>query len=479
MKIARNGDAQAQLSLGRLYLSGGEGLAANDSAALHWLSLAAREGVPEADELIADSVAEDRAGSEVQRYIEPCERAAARGHAAGHCALGDIYAARADAGVDSGKAKAQYRAAAQAGHAPAARKLGLMLVQDARSETAGAAKEAAHWLQQAAAAGDRSAARNLGQLLWRNGDLEAVRWLEPEAEVGDLDAMYRLGETLCAQSAVAQVRRGVYWLERAARQGHALALWRYGRLHIKSFSTGPTGLPHSPLQACRLLERAAGAGASAAFWDLARIYEMPRFSRRNLGTARQYLEQAAGAGICEAELELGQRLSRHKNDRAAWLAAGRWLSSAAAKGSSAAIALRARIADSAPDWTPAALGRQEEILQSIRDVQPLVAARLELAARFGLSPREMLFINPLEVDREWCIEVDLSAHFKRTPWRLVIIETEAQRRALARACGAFLPADNADFDLSGLSTTGRARQLKAACLRLRADPALFVRGWVA
>lgn len=479
IKEARSGYAEAQLSLGNLYLVGGEGLAASNDAALHWLLLAARGGVADADRLIAEHVALDQAKSQLHECVEACERAAAQGHPAGYCALGDIYASSVSPSFDLGKTQAAYRRAAEAGHVAAARKLGLLLANGSLRDQTNASDEAIQWLQSAADAGDRPAAEALGTLLWRKGDLSATQWLEPEAQVGSLDAMYRLGELLCVQSSPEAAQRGAYWLERAARKGHALALWRYGRLHVKSFGVPGTGLPHSPLQASRLLERAAAAGVPQALWDLARIYEMPRFSRRNHGRAREYLEQAARAGVDGAELELGKRLSRYKNDRNAWIEAGRWLSRAAEKGSREAKDLLERIADRADDWPPDAVHRQDEILKAIRGEQPLVAARLELAARFGLSAREMLFIDALDIDRGWCVEIDLFRHFKRMPWRLVIIESARQRQAVERASEAFFLADGSDQDLTASSTMGRARQLATLCLRMALDPALFVKNWKA
>lgn len=479
MKGAKNGDGQAQVSLGKLYLSGGEGLAVNYEAALRWLLPAARGGFADADLLIADCVALDRAGFQIHRYMDACQRAAARGHSAGHCALGDIYSSRIDAAVDLGKAQAAYRVAAQAGHVAAARKLGLLLAQSSQLETTRPSEEAAHWLRSAAAAGDRLAAQSLGELLWRNGDCEAARWLELEAQRGDLEAMHRLGEILCSQPDAEKSRRGAFWLEKAARKGHPLALRRYGRLHVRSFNNAPSGLPNSPLKALSLLERAAAAGVSEALWDLARIYEMPRGSWSNIDKARQYLEQAANAGVREAELELGTRLSRRKNDRSAWIAAGNWLSRAAGKGSSEARAILERIADRAFDWPAATVRQQEDILTNTRDGHPIVAARLELAARFGLSTREMLFINPLDVDRVWGIEVDLSKHFTRMSWRLVIIESVEQRVALTRAREAFLAAEATSLDRTGLSTKNKVRRFKTICRRLSVDPSLFVRDWKA
>ncbi|MBE0612187.1 MAG: sel1 repeat family protein [Burkholderiales bacterium] len=479
IRDARSGDSEAQVNLGSLYLSGGEGLAASQEAALHWLLMAAREGCTDADRLIAESVANGRVKTQLKHCVGPCQRAANEGQPAGYCALGDIHASSNGTVVDLSKAQAAYRAAAEAGHIPAARKLGLLLAHELRSVTTRAGEEAAHWLRTAAVAGDALAAQGLAKLLWHNGDEAAAQWLEPDAQKGDPEAMYRLGDLLCRQPDAELSRRGADWLKRAVRKGHPQALWRYGRMHVKYLGNAPAGLPHSPLKASRLLERAAAAGVSEALWDLARVYEIPRFSRRDLGKAREYLEQAANAGICEAELELGKRLSRYKNDRDTRIAAGRWLSSAAAKGSSEAKALLESIADRAFDWPPATVIRQDEILGNIRDSFPLIAARLELAARFGLSAREMFFVEPETIDRGWSIEIDLYRHFKRMPWRLILIETEEQRQVITRVWAAFVSTDGSSVDLTAASTMGRARQLNAICARLGVDPSLFVYSWKA
>lgn len=56
VKAASRGDATAQLNLGRLYLEGGEGLGANSSAALHWLTRARKAGRTEAAGEIAEHI---------------------------------------------------------------------------------------------------------------------------------------------------------------------------------------------------------------------------------------------------------------------------------------------------------------------------------------------------------------------------------------------------------------------------------------
>ena len=349
IKTARSGDTEAKVSLGKLYLFGGEGLAANEKAALHWLSQAAHEGLAEANVLIAECVARGSAGNEIHHYKNACQQAAEQGHPAGFCALGDIYASPSDQVVDLERAREAYLKAAQSGHLGAATKLGLLLANEGEERLREASNEAARWLKLAADAGDQGAAQGLGKLLWRNGDCEAARWLEPDARRGSPEAMYCLGEILCRQGDRARAEQGVYWLEQAARNDHPLGLWLYGRMHVRQLGGSDSVLPHSPLQAARLLERAAAHGVSKALWDLARIYEMPRFSRRDPGRARQYLEQAAHAGVAEAQLELGRRLARYKNDHSAWITAGRWLSSAGEQGNEDAVALLERIADRAPD----------------------------------------------------------------------------------------------------------------------------------
>ena len=425
--------------------------------ALIWLSRAAKADIIEAASLIADRVALDCAGSAIHQYLEPCQRVAALGIASGHCALGKIYSSQISAADCLDKAEAAYRTAAQAGHIPAARELGMLLARQSKPDEGGRGNNARHWLQMAAVAGDQQAVRALAELLWRAGDREI----------------------LCNEADKEKAQRGAYWLERAVRKGHGRATWRYGRLHVRDFRSAPTGLPHSFVQASRLLERAAAAGVSEALWDLARIYKMEGFSRRDIHKARDYLEKAANAGICEAELELGKHLARYKNDRPMWIAAGRWLSRAAEAGLSEASVILERISTRAPDWPPAVVLKQTEILENIRDEHPIVAARLELAARFGLTARETLFINPLNADHGWCLEVDLCKYFKQKLWRLVTIDSADQRLALERACAAFLAPGKSNLDLRGLSTRTRAFQMEAILLPLLVDISWFVRNWKA
>lgn len=471
IKDARADSPLGQLNLGKLYLFGGEGLAANNDAALHWLTRAARAGMQEAALLVAECIPVERVGAKGKDYLSACQQAAALGSAAAHCGIGDILKLTNLHGAFDA-----YRVAAENGYVPAARKLGLLLIAHPELDY-GQGKGAKYWLTVAASAGDRQAIQGLADLLWRAGDIKAEKWLEAEAIAGETEAMYRLGELLYTQGKPEEINRAIYWLENAARKSHARALWRYGRLHVKAFSFVPTGLPHSPLQAARLLERAAALGVPEAIWDLARIHEIPGFSRRCLARAREYLERAAQAGVPEAELELGMRLAKYKNDRRAWLEAGAWLSRAAKRGSIEANVALMRISEHAPEWPADKIAEQEETLNTICTEHPIIAARLRLAACFGLSTREMLFIDPLDADRDWCLNVDLSMHFKYKPWRLVAIDSLRQRRAIEHTRATFLTTKASIFHLAGTTTRDRARKLESILTSLAITPSLFLRDW--
>lgn len=471
IKDARANNPLAQLNLGKLYLFGGEGLAANHDAALHWLSRAAQAGMQEAALLIAERIPVEHVGVKGTDYLSACRQAAALGSAAAHCNIGDSLAAtNLHAAFDA------YCVAAENGYVPAARKLALLLVAHPELDY-DQGKGAKYWLNIAAAAGDRQSIHALADLLWRAGDIKAEKWLEIEATSGETEAMYRLGELLYVQGKQEGGKRAAYWFEKAARKAHARALWRYGRLHVRLFSSTPTGLPHSPLQAARLLERAAALGVPEAIWDLARIYEMPGYSKRCLARAREYLERAARAGVLEAELELGRRLAKYKNDQRAWLDAGVWLSRAAERGSIEASVLLMRISDHAPEWPADRVVEQEKALGKICTDHPIIAARLGLAACFGLSTREMLFIDPIDAEQKWCLNVDLSKHFKYKPWRLVAIDTLRQRQALKHARETFLTTKASVLHLGGATTRDRARKLELILTSVVIAPSLFLRDW--
>ena len=81
------------------------------------------------------------------------------------------------------------------------------------------------------------------------------------------------------------------------------------------------------------------------------------------------------------------------------------------------------------------------------------------------------------MDHGWCVEIDLTPHFKRKCWRLIILDTTDQQLALERARQAFLTPGSTSLDVSAASPGGRARQLKTLCTHQGIDPGLFLQDW--
>lgn len=465
IKAARSGNTASRLALGRLYLSGGEGLAASQAAAFHWLAMAMDDGCAESAHDIATHI-QPAAAADLAAYARACRKAAENGSATAWRVLGELALQGHGMPADPEAALAAFRKAAAAGDKAAAGRLGAVLAD------LGGGGEACIWLERAAENGDAEAGRRLGELLWRAGDAAALPWLRTAASAGDMESACRLGEMLSGLEGETSPE-GIAWLERAAYKGHTRALWRYGRLYALRIGRHglkrPVGLPScSRKTAARLLERAAEAGIDEAWWDLSRLYSRPDFAGRDLARARQCLERGARSGVPAAQLALGERLAAHKGDLKSLLEAGRWLSYALQSGEAGAAPVLETLAGAAPPRAADLERRQEAVLAEIEAAHPAVAARLRLAACFGLDPREALFLDPGAADQGWCLLADVGKHFTYKPWRLVRIDAEAQRRALSCLRTAFADERIAATDLSG-SMRDRKRKLETLLRQFALD----------
>ncbi|MEH6433805.1 tetratricopeptide repeat protein [Massilia sp. DD77] len=213
-------------------------------------------------------------------------------------------------------------------------------------------------------------------------------------------------------------------------------------------------------KAIRWLTLAGEQGLAEAWYALSRIFIKPEFSQRNIADAQKYLERAAEMGYREAQLECGHnawraRRENENNDvRAAY-----WLQKAAAQGSSEAGALLARIAPrpATPLYTEtgallaARTGAARSVLQQ---AHPLLSARLELAALFGLTRAEALLLDVKAADQGHCLVIDIRASYGRSKRRLVLVEPGAERLALDRIVRMF---DHVDCGPSGPEGNYRQR----------------------
>ena len=435
---ARSGDPGCQLKLGKLYLAGGAGLPCSPPTALHWLSRAAAAGIDEAWLLIGRHIPWQYASHHRTELLHWYARASEAGIVQAALTLGQLVlqepvvtqtalcqcarraldgAARAGS-VEAGELLAKLRLAVtepeplpvvvpagDAVEAPGEATLPLAeALPLARVLLAQAPADCAAW---AGAAADARLLARCAEALAHDGDSggEAQRMRELAATAGDRHAQLALG------------------LQLARIDADGMRL--------------PHGCPASFKRAVRWLTRAGEQGLAEAWFALSRIYVKPEFSQRCVGEAQACMERAAALGHGGAQLECGlqawrMRRSSDRND----VKAAYWLQKAAAQHCAQAAEVLARIAP-APDRTGWAVPLLPLLTRELASSQPLLAARIELAALFGLTRAEALLLDVKAADQGHCLVVDIRASYGRGRRRLVLVQTARQRQALDRIARQF------------------------------------------
>jgi len=485
---ARSGNAAAQLSLGERYLFGSSGLPRSLPTALHWLDRAARQDCASAWELIGNHVPLELARQSPAPVLQWYERAwragvARAGLVYAQLALGPRCPA-APSGADASDVVQALETAAQAGFPEAqwmlAQRQGHAAAPSGASSTAplGAAN-AAPWLQRAAEGGVAEARFALLEEAWAAQEWPLYLARSLPAARALLDAANKLGRAAprLAPAEVTMVSRcarllseGVafdvagctgpdevhrLWELAAAEQdAHAqlaLGLW-WARMGIDGRRDEALAGAANFKKAIRWLEQAGEQGLAQAWFALSRIYMKPEFSQRNIADAQGFLERAATMGYREAQFECGNLAWRARRDHAGNdVLAVFWLQKAAAQGCEHAAAMLDKIAPrcDGPLFT------ETGALAARRDltiVQPLLAARLALAALFQLTRAEALLLDVKAADRGHCLVVDIRASYGRSKRRLVQINP-VQRQRFDQILSVF-----GDIDTGPAGPEGNYRQ---------------------
>lgn len=477
IRAARAGQAEAQLTLGKRYLFGGNGLPQSLGTAFHWLERAARQGLADAWMLIAQHIPYEV----VKPLAKPQEAALwyERAFDAGLSKAGLVFArlvlgnvAQISAELKK-KAIAALEAVAREGNADAQWLLAQQAVtseqpggqQPLPAEPAGApaaaTEQVRQWTQRAADAGIEQAQHALADAAWRQSDISGFRLrAQPLA-----DALLRQYESLLAQlnapadmlssslgtqnivllARLAQVHlqdkrpdllHAQQLLELAALASERDAQLALGLLYARMDDEGErrfSGLGSANYKkAIRWLTLAGEQGLAAAWYALSRIYLKPEFSQRNLSDVQHYLERAAEMGHVVAQLECGMAAWRNRREDAGNdVRALYWLQKAASQGSAPAQALLVKVADRpvAQAW---ALAARHQLTRELTNAYPFLAARIELAVLFGLSRPEALLLDLKQADCGHCLMVDIRAQYARSKRRLVLVDTGEERGALNR-----------------------------------------------
>lgn len=424
LRRAREGNVDAQLAAGKLYLEGGEGLCRSLETAFYWLRAAAAKGNAEAQSLIGRSIPESsvKRPAAVAAYYEAASRG---GSTNADVTLSDWLLAGHISGDHSRAYELLHRAAA-AHDRKAQLRLAVLLEKGAFGT--GRDDEALHWYQEAALGGSRAAALALCNYHWARDDLAAAPWIERVGDVADAEHTYRKAVLLLGRG---DCQSASSLLERAAESGHPAAQLYFGLLHA-SAAQKISGVPRNLKKAAFWLEKASRAGLAQATFELYRLFRRREFSLRNIADAQRHLKAAAEQGHAEAQFLCGVASLRDPLSHDADVAAATWFSRASRQGHAEAcgvVALLYRRGDAA---FPATGREPAELIRLLGRSRIAVAARLEVALAFRLSMAEMLLFDPEEADRGECLVIDVRKALPRAKRRILLVENESERALLDR-----------------------------------------------
>jgi uncharacterized protein len=489
LREARAGRVSQQLILGKYYLFGGAGLKRNPLSALHWLQRAASRDEAEAWLLIGRHI-----DFEMLRPVpEPMalciwyERATDAGVVEASLTWARLELAHraqrhgTPAPALPDKLLRALEQAAQAGVVAAQWLLAQALKRAADATGRAIDSAALKWATRAAANGVAQAQRALADYAWAQQDHAAfLGWALPVARAlaatsGDTVGVQRLDEqdaaflTRCAQALSENASRNLpqkagadeqlrFW-QLAAQAGDkqaqlALGMW-FANMNHRCEREPASNRKSNYRKALQWLTLAGQQGVGKAWYALYKIFTRPdtNFSQADTAQAQPYLQRAAEAGECAAQLELGRRHARSARQKGVLDAsAAYWLQKAAAQGDAEAQALLPGVAGRAVEaaW---ALQAQRQLTHEMLQTHPLLAARIKLAALFGLSLPEALLLDVNAADQGHCLLVDVRYLHSRCKPRLILVESAQERLALDQIGLQF-----AHFDCSVTGPEGNYRQ---------------------
>jgi uncharacterized protein len=207
------------------------------------------------------------------------------------------------------------------------------------------------------------------------------------------------------------------------------------------------------------LELAAKDGDRDAWFALGEIYRRPQFSGYNATESDRCFDRAADLGHAQAQFRKGANLWRKReklDEKVKGLQASYWVWQAQQQGVGEARELLAKILESYPkpatnDWHDLALLAEQAINRhaeyKIEYEWLLLCHRLIIANQFHFSKAELLLADIAQLQHEHCVVVDVRWELPKILPRLIQIETIGQRRALLAAGKVF--AGNNGSDLGG------------------------------
>ena len=496
LRDARAGEVSRQLTLGKHYLFGDAGFKRNPLSALYWLHRAACRDEEEAWLLIGSHVPFDvvTLAPDPLRLCIWYERAADAGVAQAGLTWARLELAhrvnplkpglprKALAALEQaahcGIVEAQWLLAQElkkAGNATGAPQAGPAAVQAPAEPGKTVNPEALAWATRAAANGVAQAQRALAERAWVQQDTGAfLGWALPvaramEAQYAKPGSASRMPEkdavflARCAQAlsgtGESDPQEGRRFWELAAEAGDKHAQFALGagfaNMDERCERNANVARKSNYRKAVYWLTLSGQQGLGRAWYALYKIHlrSNPSGSQHRVASALRYLERAAEAGHGPAQLEMGKACRRSGRQQGTPdVRAAFWLQKAAAQGEVEARDLLSRVASRAAPL-PWAQEAQRQLTHEVVNTYPLLAARIELAALFGLTLPEALLLDLNAADQGHCLAIDIRSMHGRSKPRLILIETGQERLALDRIARHF-----ANIDCGVTGPEGNYRQ---------------------
>ena len=481
LREARTGNAASQYALGKRYLFGSKSLPKSLPTALHWLGRAAAQGNTDAMLLIGEHLSFDTVQTFPDRpMLESWYRTAFRqGSMNAGFTLAKLILASDTANDGKRHAEALGILESVARHdIPEAQWLLAELVRDSQKQSP-VKSHALEWTVRAADAGIVDAQMALTSHAWENADYDTfIRHGLPIARAILKNRIQTDTAALDEASVHLLVRCGKLLAEEKGHQDEIPAMWEIAALHKNAEAAFLLGLWYARIdengqrttkgagatsfkKAIRWLRQAGEQGMAKAWYALSQIYQKAEFSQRDMADAQRYLEIAANLGHPKAQFDLGMMAWRNrKENESGDIQAVYWFQKATSNGDTeAAIALN-RIASRAQpaSW---ALAAQQSLSQETISSYPFLAARIELAAVFGLSRPEALLLDIHAADKGHCLLVDIRKSYRRSKRRLILIQTGHERQTLSKICRLF---EKVDCGPKGPEGNYRQRQYRLKTL---------------
>jgi TPR repeat protein len=226
------------------------------------------------------------------------------------------------------------------------------------------------------------------------------------------------------------------------------------------------------------LELAAKDGNRDAWFTLGEIYRRPQFSGYNATESDRCFDRAADLGHAQAQFRKGANLWRKReklDEKVKGLQASYWAWQAQQQGVHDARDLLTKIMESCPkpaanDWNDLALLAEQAINRhaeyKIEYEWLLLFHRLVIANHFNFSKAELLLADIAQLQHEHCVVVDIRWELPKILPRLIQIETIGQRRALLAAGKVFTGSASSALGLtSGSRDAGDEDELAESRVR--------------